>query len=83
MKEGYQMKKGVKLTMVVITKGKVTVYLNDGSIAKLSRNERNILSDYKNPNYVKDVENLFGNSHIFNEDFKVIKDGLLKFTYTE
>lgn len=77
------MKKGVKLTKVEIIKGKVTAYLNDGSVAKLSRNERNTLSDYRNPNYVKDVENLFGNSHIFSEDFKVIKDGLLKFTYTK
>lgn len=77
------MKKGVKLTKVEIIKGKVTAYLNDGSVAKLSRNERNTLSDYKNPNYVKDVENLFGNSHIFDEGFEVIKDGLLKFTYTK
>lgn len=77
------MKKGVKLTKVEIIEGKVTAYLNDGSVAKLSRNERNTLSDYKNPNYVKDVENLFGNSHIFDEGFEIIKDGLLKFTYTK
>lgn len=75
------MKKGLKLKKVVISDGIVTAYLTDTSIAKLSRAERNALADYKNENYCQIIEKLFGNKNIFDDDFVIIKNNKITYTY--
>lgn len=75
------MKKGLKLKKVVISDGIVTAYLTDTSMAKLSRAERNALADYKNENYCQIIEKLFGNKNIFDDDFVIIKNNKITYTY--
>lgn len=75
------MKKGLKLKKVVISDGIVTAYLTDTSIAKLSRAERNALADYKNENYCQIIEKIFGNKNIFDDDFVIIKNNKITYTY--
>ena len=54
----------------------------DGTLAKLSRNERKILSSYKSATYVEDIVKTFGNPRILADGFCVYKDSICKFTYT-
>lgn len=75
------MKKGLKLKKVIISDGIVTAYLTDTSIAKLSRAERNALADYKNENYCQIIEKIFGNKNIFDDDFVIIKNNKITYTY--
>ncbi len=77
------MKKGEKLICVETSNGRVSVRSTEGSNVKLSRSERNVLSDYKNPNYVSDIIKTFGNPDILADGFTVIKNGVTKFTYTK
>ena len=78
------MKKGEKLLKVQIERGgKLTVTTTDGSIAKLSRSERNALANYKNKSYIEDVRKMFGNRDIFADDFTIEKNVEIKFTYTK
>ena len=78
------MKKGEKLLNVKIESGgKITVTTTSGSIAKLSRSERNALSNYKNQSYIEDIRKIFGNPDIFADGFTIIKNGETKFTYTK
>ena len=60
----------------------MTVTGVNGSNIKLSRTERNILADYKNPNYVEDIIKVFGNSDVLADGFTFVKNGVIKFTYT-
>lgn len=78
------MKKGEKLLKVQIERGgKLTVTTTNGSIAKLSRSERNALANYKNKSYIDDIRKMFGNQDIFADDFAIEKNGEIKFTYTK
>ena len=77
------MKKGEKLLSVNIENGKVTVFNDKGCTVKLSRSERNALTNYKNQSYVDDIEKLFGNSDIFDQNFTITKNGVVKFAYTK
>lgn len=77
------MKKGNKLTKVEITNGYVSATKADGTLAKLSRSERNVLANYKSKSYVDDIIKAFGNPEILSEGFTVIKNGEVKFTYTK
>jgi len=77
------MKKCDKIDRVEITKGYVSAIKADGTRAKLSRSERNVLAAYCNPNYEKDIRKIFGNPGILTDSFTVIKDGVVKYrTYT-
>ena len=76
------MRKGEKLIKVETMDGRMTVTGVNGSNIKLSRTERNILADYKNPNYVKDIIKVFGNSDVLADGFTFVKNGVIKFTYT-
>lgn len=77
------MKKGNKLAKVEITNGFVVVTKVDGSVAKLSRSERNALSNYKDRDYVNTIKKVFGNPEILEDGFTVVKNGVTKFTYTK
>lgn len=61
----------------------VTATAEDGKPVKLSRTERQLLADYKNPQFVEKIKKGFGNPDIVSPDFKVYKNGTLKFTYTK
>lgn len=76
------MRKGEKLIKVETMDGRMTVTGVNGSNIKLSRTERNILADYKNPNYVEDIIKVFGNSDVLANGFTFVKNGVIKFTYT-
>ena len=76
------MRKGEKLIKVETMDGRMTVTGVNGSNIKLSRTERNILADYKNPNYVEDIIKVFGNSDVLADGFTFVKSGVIKFTYT-
>ena len=76
------MKKGEQIVRVETNNGRMTVTGTNGSNIKLSRTERNILADYKNPNYVEDIIKVFGNSDVLADGFTFVKNGVIKFTYT-
>ena len=76
------MRNGEKLIKVETMDGRMTVTGVNGSNIKLSRTERNILADYKNPNYVEDIIKVFGNSDVLADGFTFVKNGVIKFTYT-
>ncbi|MBR1988452.1 MAG: hypothetical protein IKA36_05385 [Clostridia bacterium] len=77
------MKKGKQLAVVEISKCVVTAKTTDGSNVKLSRNERNVLSRYREPDYVEIIKKTFGNPNVLSDDFTVIKNGEVKFTCTK
>lgn len=84
------MKKKVRIKEVHITKVDngisnkiIEATAEDGKAVKLSRTERQLLADYKNPQYVDNIKKGFGNPDILSEDFKVYKNGEIKFTYTK
>ena len=77
------MKKGEQIVRVETNNGRMTVTGTNGSNIKLSRTERNVLSDYKNPSYVNDIIKTFGNPEIIADGFTFVKNGVTKFTYTK
>lgn len=77
------MKKGEKLLTVEITEGRICAKNTDGSYVKLSRTERNVLSNYKKPDYIANIKKIFGNPEIIADGFTVVKNGITKFTYTK
>lgn len=84
------MKESKKLKTVIISKPKikdghpfVTANYVDGSRVKLSRSERITLCDYHNPAYLENIRKAFSNPSIIADGFEVIKDGIVKFTYTK
>lgn len=73
------MKKKLKISKVEITKGHVKVICNDGSDAKISRSQRNVLSKYDSGvDYVDNIHKAFGNPNILDDTFVVIDDGVVK-----
>ena len=81
------MKKKVRIKEVVIkeqisngiSNKIVEVTAEDGKSIKLSRTERQILMGYKNPDYLESIKKGFSNPDILSKDFKVYKNGELKF----
>ena len=81
------MKKKVRIKEVQITEKVVNGISNkivtatdeDGKTVKLSRTERQLLTGYKNPDYLESIKKGFSNPDILSEDFKVYKNGELKF----
>lgn len=72
------MKKGDKISKVVIDHEVVAVYNQLNQPIKVTRQQRNSLSNYRNPNYVEDVEKAFTYKGILAHDFTVVKDGVVK-----
>ena len=81
------MKKKVRIKEVQITEKVVNGIANkivsatdeDGKTVKLSRTERQLLTGYKTPGYLETNKKGFGNPEIVSPDFKVYKNGVLKF----
>jgi hypothetical protein len=76
------MKKGVKIYAVHIEDGKVTAMDADCNSIKLTRTQRNILQAYKKPGYIENIIKEFNNPGIIHNDFTVVKQGKIVYTYT-
>lgn len=77
------MKKGNKIDKVEISKGYVSAIKADGTMAKLSRQERKVLANYRVSDYEKQIKRIFSNPDILTDSFTVVEDGVVKYrTYT-
>ena len=68
-------KKGIQIYMVIMNGKHVDVLDVDQTPLKVTRKQRNLLTDVKNPNYIEDIQKEFGNSKILHNNYSVIKDG--------
>lgn len=78
-----KIKKGKQLKKVIINKGIVTALDSDNNEIGLTRSQRQKLTHYKQPTYIQDIEREWQNSHVIHNDFTVIKDGEVVYTYTK
>lgn len=69
----------IEKTVAGISNKIVTATSEDDKPVKLSRTERQLVADYKNPQYVENIKKGFGNPDIVSPNFKVYKNGTLKF----
>ena len=72
-------KKGIKIHHVIINAGFTCAYDQEGKIIPTTRSQRNILANYKDKNYRKNVAKAFGHPDPFTEDFTLFK-GSMKIT---
>lgn len=79
------MKKGVKIYNVNIAEdGKITAMDSSCDTIALTRTQRKILSNYKNPNYIDSIKKEFNNPNVLHDDFSVMKNGKIVFpSYTK
>lgn len=68
-------KKGVKIACVRIDGKIVEPVDSDGNIIKVTRTQREVLRNYKVPEYLQGICKAFSNDHIVANNFVVIKDG--------
>lgn len=78
-----KIKKGKQLKQVIITNGIVTALDSDGNAIGLTRSQRQILTNHKSKTYKQDIEREWQNSHVIHNDFTVVKDGEVVYTYTK
>ena len=72
---GQRIRKRTQIKKVVITKGFIEVFDTNDETIKLTRQQRNLLGHYKNPNFVENLQKEFGNNHILSDDFSIEHDG--------
>lgn len=72
------MKKGVQIKEIFIEKGIITAYDSTGNLLKLTRGERKVLSDYKNENYITNIQKTFGRKDVLDDDFTITRNGSKK-----
>ena len=78
-KENQMSKKGIKIAAVRID-GKIVEPIDkDGAIIKVTRTQREVLRNYKDPEYIQEIKKAFSNDHIVATDFMVIKNGIQVF----
>lgn len=68
-------KKGVKIACVRIDGKIVEPVDKDGTVIKVTRTQREVLRNYKVPEYLQEINKAFSNDHIVATDFMVIKNG--------
>ena len=68
-------KKGIQIYMVIMNGKHVDVLDVDQTPLKVTRTQRNLLTNVKNPNYIEDIQKEFGNSKILHNNYSVVKDG--------
>lgn len=74
------MRKGTKIQNVEISASReVNAFDSDGCRVKLTRTQRTLFSNYKNPDFFEDVWKEFG-SDILAPDFYIVKSGQTVFT---
>ena len=69
-------KKGLKIHLVIINAGFTCAYDQEGKIIPTTRSQRNILANYKDKNYRKNVAKAFGHPNPFTEDFTLLKGSM-------
>jgi hypothetical protein len=72
-------KKGLKIHHVIINAGLICAYDQYDKIIPTTRSQRNILANYKDKNYRRNVAKAFGHPDPFADDFVLFK-GSLKIT---
>ena len=78
-----KIKKGKQLKKVIINKDIVTALDSDDNEIGLTRSQRRKLIRYKQKTYIQDIKNEWQNSHVIHNDFAVVKDGEVVYTYTK
>lgn len=78
-----KIKKGKQLKKVIINKGIVTALDSGDNEIGLTRSQRQTLIRYKQKTYKQDIQKEWQNSHVIHNDFTVIKDGEVVYTYTK
>lgn len=69
------MRKGMKIQNVEITNShEITAYDTEGCRVKITRHQRMLFANYKNPSFLQDVKSEFS-SDILASDFYILKDG--------
>lgn len=79
-----RIRKGVKIHNVDISSdGTVTAKDVSCNTIALTRTQRNILSNYKHPDYIRLIVKEYNNPDILHEDYTVTKNGQIVYTYTK
>lgn len=66
--------KGTKIKNIIIDNDNIITAIDtNGNKIKLTRSQRDLLRNYKNPDYEKKVIKEFSNPNILSNDFAVIK----------
>ena len=74
------MAKGKIIKRVEIVDGIVSATYDDNTPVKLTRAERRVLTNYKDPDYIDQIKKTFNNVRIVNmDDFHVYKNGVQKY----
>lgn len=75
-----KLKKGMKISLVTIVDGMVTALTKEGNEITLTSSQRKALTSYKNnANYVENIQKIFSNKDILDDDFKVVKNDKVVF----
>lgn len=75
-----KLKKGMKISLVTIVDGIVTATTKDGNEITLTSSQRKALTSYKNnADYVENIQKIFSNKDILDENFKVVKNDKVVF----
>lgn len=74
------MKKGKKIKTVYVDRGIIKAYTSDMTEIPINRSQRKALSDYTNPRYIENLCKEFSRKELLDEDFSIIKDGVLVYT---
>jgi hypothetical protein len=75
-----KLKKGMKISLVTIVNGIVTALTKEGNEITLTSSQRKALTSYKNnAKYVENIQKIFSNKDILDEDFKVVKNDKVVF----
>lgn len=77
-----KIKKGKQLKQVIITNGIVTALDSDGNEIGLTRSQRQTLTRYKQETYTQDIIREW-HANVIHNDFTVVKDGEVVYTYTK
>lgn len=69
------MKKGQRISKILIDKDHITVYDTEGCEVKLTRTQRHIFKHYNAWNFMDKLTDEFGRSDVMDPHYCVIKDG--------
>ena len=67
-------KKGKKIECVRIEGKLIEVLDTDGSLMKVTRTQREVLRNYKNPEYLQEITKAFSNDHIVADNYINVSD---------
>ena len=77
------MKKGKQIMKVTIDNNLIKAFDNEMRPISLTRSQRNLLTQFKSSRYIDDISKEWHNDHVIHNDFTVVKDGKVVYTYTK